>query len=284
MYTVVNPLAVSVHTPDVCGQVHCFSLHNKVINLVNCQDQIITLHRYNNGLSPMGWSLKSDDFDDIYELITQGTGVEQTETGDLLIGDIRLNKKCRQLALIPKRKSILSGEIPKTLFKSIKQPTGLFGPLGCNITEDLPNDLQSLVNQFLLLLNQDAYDLSPYIGLGPGLTPSYDDTVIGILAVLHSETRLTNELSPLLFNYPLSKLESLTTKISATFLAYSIQGIFTSNLLAVISLIRQYSHHSLAIKRLLNYGHTSGADLLLGIWLGALILQAFHINKRGVIC
>lgn len=296
MYQIVIPLAVSLHTPNVCGELHCFSLHNKAINLLNRNSEIMTLHRYNlhssSGLSPMGWSLRSDDFDYAHDLIAQGSPMQQQHNGDLIIGDLHILRNYRQLSLTIKRGTSLELAVVKKILQPIRATTGLFGPLGENITEDLPVELTKFTQHIMAILKQPPLTenlthkngLNPQllalnIGLGPGLTPSYDDMMVGVLSVLHSDLSLNSRLLSESFYLPMTELERLTTKVSATFLKYAIQGIFTSPLLAVIYLFRQYKPDTSAVDKLLNYGHTSGADLLLGIWLGALILQTFHSDK-----
>ncbi|MDF7666935.1 DUF2877 domain-containing protein [Orbaceae bacterium ESL0727] len=296
MYQIVMPLAVSLHTPTVCGALHCFSLHNKAINLLNQNSEMITLHRYNmhssSGLSPMGWLLRSDDFDYLYDRIAQGSPMQQQPNGDLMIGDLHLLHHSRQLSLTMKRHARLQLAVVKEILKPIRAMTGLFGPLGDNITTDLPVALTEYIQTMLTILKQPPLmeNLAPKhgvnpqllalnIGLGPGLTPSYDDMLVGTLSVLYCDDDINAHLLADAFLVPMAELERLTTKVSATFLHYAIQGIFTSPLLAVIYAFRQYKSSGVAVTKLLNYGHTSGADLLLGIWLGTLILQAFHGDK-----
>lgn len=293
MYHIVTPLAVSSHVPDMWGELHCFSLHQQAINLTNINQQIITLHRHNS-LSPMGWLLKSDDFDDIYDYIDAGEVAVQTPDGDLLIGDIQLNKHHRQLILntddfqsdrldfvehLPVPIDLLN-----SVLSSVEVNTGLYGLLSNNIEMDLPTELDTFIQQFQLLLTAQPYDLKPYIGLGPGLTPSYDDMIVGILAMLHSDRLLDKSRLIQTLNLSLKQLELLTTKISATFLTYAINGLFSLNLLTVIKRIRQRNYNRQAIvtsiHELLRFGHTSGADVLLGIWLGSLILERYQ-HKKG---
>lgn len=290
MYQLVAPLAVSMHAPLACGELHCFSLHNKSINLINQNNEIVTLHRYNyshnNGLSPMGWLLKANDFDYIYDLIAQGAAIQQQTNDDLCIGDIEFIRHYREITLTIKTKLNLEPTAVKKILSPISTNTGLFGSLGDNITENLPIELTELIQYFICLLKSltgklsykkqlDEKSFTLNIGLGPGLTPSYDDMIVGILAVLHSALKINPKYLSELLNLSMDKLELLTTKVSATFLNYAIRGIFSSSLLAVIHLFRQYELNRrqseqnranlLAVNRLLGYGHTSGADLLLGI-------------------
>lgn len=273
----VKPLALSTSVPKSVGQLCCFSIHDRVVNLVNEQQQLITLHSHHNGISPMGYILKGADFSNIRTLLINNhiTHLIQTPHG-IQVNNTLLTANTRQLQLHVKHKFISSFAFIDRLTHQFKQNTGLFGPLSSLNKDQLAPELHYLAEQFLSLMEQNPYDLSPMIGLGPGLTPTGDDVITGILLILYSDPFSSHLLNNLSDKFNLSLLEQQTTKVSANFLHYASRGIFSANLLNVLHLIRCKKEINLtAINRLLDYGHTSGADILLGIWLGSLILQEY---------
>ena len=65
----------------------------------------------------------------------------------------------------------------------------------------------------------------------------------------------------------------VTTAVSVSYLRYAAQGYFASPLLHVVHALSCPKRTAVAIDSLLALGHTSGADPLLGFWLGQLLLQ-----------
>lgn len=267
----IKPLLKSAHVPFTVSDLTLFSLHEHTINLINNAKQLITLHRYGHGLSPMGWVLKSAQFDLIKQTLTQRhKPIEQLATGDLIIGHIQISAKTHicSLQLLPYPLTNYDKNGVAQLFKQIDNPTGLFGELRQNITEERAPELCQFCDKIDALLNGYSDDITPFIGLGAGLTPSFDDILIGMIAVLLSDQRFYRRCNLLQRAILKLDLDSLTTTISATFLRHALQGRFSLQVLQVITALNQqkYQHRSLA--EISNYGHTSGADLLLGIWLG----------------
>jgi hypothetical protein len=114
------------------------------------------------------------------------------------------------------------------------------------------------------------------LGLGPGLTPSGDDILMGLLAALHWQARL-GALPP----DPVATLTATvqaaaprqTTRLSTRLLHYAAQGILyepamtlgTALLAGDPAAVAAPAHALCAI------GHTSGADMALGLLIGTLL-------------
>ena len=267
----IKPLIISAHAPNVKSGLSLFSLHEHSINLINHQQQLLTLHRYGSGLSPMGWVLKTNDFDVIKSrLANDHLTITQQINGDLKMGDVLLsyNTHICNMTLKCRSHTQLDKTAIKQRFMQIDYPTGLFGFLKENIVDKPAPDLVILCDGLnRLMLGQHA-DITQFIGLGPGLTPSFDDIIVGMIAVLVSDHRFKPKIQQLKTAMQALPLETLTTTISATFLKYALKGQFSLSVLNVIERLKQHKYDHCAIHNLLNYGHTSGADLLLGIWLG----------------
>lgn len=267
----IKPLAVSADVPNMVGALSVFSLHQHTINLINEHQQLITLHRYGSGFSPMGWVLKSDHFDFIKTIISTGkVTLSQLANGNLLIDTIELSRNTHQyvLQLNSSSQTTIDKKFVANFLQQVTQSTGLFGELRHNIGASKAPQLISLCEQITRLMNSQTADITPFIGLGPGLTPSFDDTIIGIIAILSSDVSYSepmNRLRKAMLSLPLT---SLTTTISATFLNYALQQKFSLQILQVINTLNQHRYYHSSINNILHYGHTSGADLLLGMWLG----------------
>jgi len=100
------------------------------------------------------------------------------------------------------------------------------------------------------------------IGLGPGLTPSGDDFLVGALAALNAihETEAHAALARAIFDMQ----PGLTTPLSACFLRAAAAGHLSENLHAVISLLLT-RHVEAAIATAAKIGHSSGWDMMAGL-------------------
>lgn len=269
---IIKPLLISADIPIKEGELSLFSFYQHTINLITANQQLITLHRYNSGLSPMGVVFKSSDFDFLMSLLLDNNKISlyQLSTGDLQIGTFLISFDTHICQLNSKKYSLnnMSKLQVANQLKQIHNPTGLFGQLSNNVNGHYPQQLDQLCNIMMNLMNGNVDDISPFIGLGPGLTPSFDDIIVGILAVTSSDPCFVDRMQRFKTAFAKLSLDLLTTTVSVAFLNYALQGKFSLLVLQVInSFVKGHYHHS-SIKNLMNYGHTSGSDLLLGIWLG----------------
>ena len=110
------------------------------------------------------------------------------------------------------------------------------------------------------------------LGLGPGLTPSGDDVLCGMLVALHAVgwTDVVHEL----YAEIARAAPSATSAISAAFLRAAAEGLGCEALHAAIAAILEGRIEALAgrVETLGRIGHTSGWDALAG---ALLVLQAF---------
>lgn len=113
------------------------------------------------------------------------------------------------------------------------------------------------------------------LGLGPGLTPSGDDVLCGVLLGLHAigATAIASELAgPVLSAAPLQ-----TTPLSRAFLAASAEGEGGEALHQFIASVTSSSADALdcVVENLGRIGHTSGWDALAGAFL---VLSAYAVR------
>jgi hypothetical protein len=113
------------------------------------------------------------------------------------------------------------------------------------------------------------------IGLGPGLTPSGDDLLAGLMAGMTFAQKMASPRFP---RVPVEQLnqaivslaDGRTTDISRHLLEFSARGEVSETMEVVILAILQGPEYKLkhSAARLADVGATSGADQLLGILLG----------------
>lgn len=111
------------------------------------------------------------------------------------------------------------------------------------------------------------------MGLGPGLTPSGDDMLAGALAALRHLGAATRTgravwLADWLAATVAFDARTRTTPISATLLHCAAQGQLCAEAAGVLRGLAGLQPLEPALHRLLQLGHTSGADLAWGIGIG----------------
>ena len=114
------------------------------------------------------------------------------------------------------------------------------------------------------------------LGLGPGLTPSGDDVLCGLLVALHAvgRTDMAHELDAEIAK----AAPCATSPISGAFLRAAAEGLGCEALHAAIAAILEGQIEILArrVEALGRIGHTSGWDALAG---ALLVLQAFGTTE-----
>jgi hypothetical protein len=117
--------------------------------------------------------------------------------------------------------------------------------------------------------------ISQVVGLGEGLTPSGDDLLVGLLAVLHVTGRLHTLLPPAQHQQFLQTVSAGTLALSAEFLHCALEGNFAE---PVVCLIRslfllapdEWPVHAATLAAV---GHSSGIDAMVGMVLGCRLLE-----------
>ncbi|MFX0126096.1 MAG: DUF2877 domain-containing protein [Candidatus Hodarchaeota archaeon] len=128
--------------------------------------------------------------------------------------------------------------------------------------------------------------LKRIIGLGPGWTPSWDDFLAGFFASLYlikCQNQETNPLYNLLQHIKEDKhlFWSRTTPQSFQQIQFGLKGHLPEEHLLILNQLFHGGPKSLAsfLTRIFNIGHTSGADLLVGL-LEGLHFVLTNFNKR----
>jgi uncharacterized protein DUF2877 len=117
-----------------------------------------------------------------------------------------------------------------------------------------------------------ARALARLAGLGPGLTPSGDDFIVGYLAALRGRRSCEPRLRPYLngLSGPVLQFALTANPISRQYLLNALAGEFSESLAQVVLSIAGYDDARVreSAARLVHVGHSSGADSLLGLLFG----------------
>lgn len=139
--------------------------------------------------------------------------------------------------------------------------------------------LSQRVGALVLPLLRDAADLDAklavdhargMIGLGPGVTPSGDDFLIGFLAALWITAGDAPERKHFLsaFGAGLIAAAQNTSEISRTYLLHAARGQFSSAVFELAEAFALQGEISSAVQAAVRVGHTSGMDTVTGFLLG----------------
>lgn len=104
------------------------------------------------------------------------------------------------------------------------------------------------------------------IGLGPGLTPSGDDLLVGIEAALHALAQPSAGFLAL----AMGGVDGRTTELAATLLRHAAAGEFAERLHTLLAALLGSDDETVpaAIDRAVAWGATSGTDCLIGVLIG----------------
>lgn len=268
----ITALTVSHHATQDYGPLRCVGRFNHAINFLSQSERLLTLHREGRGISPMGWEIASGDFDKIFDRLL-GEEPGQLSPAGIELADICIHRQDNRLDL----RLNLRDEIPlsplATLLADEPIHTGLFGRLALLVRQPLCTEIHEMQQQFVAWLQGQAVDWSSVLGKGPGLTPSNDDTVLGMLLSAHLDSRVDIARLPAFFaaSQPLSEL---TTLVSAHYLQFAEKGIFSTHLQRLARALLWHDELPAAIGELLETGYFSGADTLLGVWLGVAAINS----------
>lgn len=142
---------------------------------------------------------------------------------------------------------------------------------------------------FRLFTAFERYDLlsgmeaaSRLIGLGPGVTPSGDDVLIGFMAGLYCTAGTDQKKLVLIqaFGSALCLLAKGTNDISRTFLFHAARGEFASSLVTLVEAIQNGEERALylTLKGSMQVGHSSGTDSVTGLLIGLAVWDAVLIK------
>lgn len=171
------------------------------------------------------------------------------------------------------RWKLLANQIKKTLPLVIEQltwhPWFKSGPL---CTEATAKTIKLLGSHHAP--HSDSENLLMHmLGLGPGLTPSGDDFIVGYLAASYAFSdsngqKKLHEIDQRLRPH----LQMMTTNVSGHYLSKALQGEFVESLISLMTSFIIYDHYkteNYITDAISNHGHSSGLDCCFGVLVGS---------------
>jgi hypothetical protein len=118
------------------------------------------------------------------------------------------------------------------------------------------------------------------IGLGPGVTPSGDDLLIGFLAGLWSIRGTDQGQLSFISSFGDALLEAAkrTSEISRTYIVHAVRGQFSSGLANLAQAITTGHGVEQAAREAMQVGHSSGMDSVTGLLIGLAAWSAQSIH------
>jgi hypothetical protein len=166
--------------------------------------------------------------------------------------------------------SLASPDVIQTALDCAALPTFPSGLRGCGVSE---SELRALCEELYCTGGSPARKAPPQLlGLGQGLTPAGDDFLVGLIGTLTLTGGGEIMLDP----------DGRTTKISEMQLRHAQRGELSQPLHAlIVRLARGNARVSSLIHTLLNFGNTSGLDLLAGVRAGFEIVLGTKKESNG---
>jgi hypothetical protein len=135
---------------------------------------------------------------------------------------------------------------------------------------------------------RSLYQAELLVGFGPGLTPSCDDFLAAFILSLHYMNQWNHQDDQALLSFLQSIVElarSRTTIVSYSMLRHASAGKASDSYLKILEALATHNLPELrrAIDRVLEFGATSGADFLFGIWCVQTIISRWARQEECVL-
>lgn len=147
---------------------------------------------------------------------------------------------------------------------------------GTPLNQRMNGPVMSLVTSTVQFDEQNSIQAAEkMIGLGPGVTPSGDDILLGFLAGLWSAAGGNARHGSFIraFGRALMPLAKQTGEISRTYLYHATRGQFSSSLSHLAEAIARGGQVEDEIQESMRVGHSSGMDSVTGLLIGLCILN-----------
>ena len=149
------------------------------------------------------------------------------------------------------------------------------------IKERFENFVKAFINNNIKEINTLSKKI---IGFGPGLTPSMDDFLSGMMIAnlyVSHYLKLSIEDAYSINKQIVYNIDNKTTRVSEEMLKQSSIGETNEDIRNLMVRIIGISNNQLSdlLEKVINFGHSSGTDILCGIYIGSCILiQRYEEN------
>lgn len=176
--TIIHPLLASRSAPNYRQSWRLAGVWRRAINLMTESGELLTLHRQGVVSAPADGCFAARN--------SMRYAVDYAAMNDhrlwhkvFVSGVSRLNSHSVIVCYVLRRLRILN-RLPLHGCNA-RRRLGLFGPLALAASDPLPAELRQFRHCFQAALNGVKTDWRHWLGKGPGLTPSHDDTLSGML-------------------------------------------------------------------------------------------------------
>lgn len=283
----LNPVYTSFNLLKEINYDSKVSIHSRFETSINLKinTKIVNLSCNENILPPYGIVLRQMDFHKILDKVGARTIPcihENNICFENLIIDLKSTNKIYYSSLDKhehnlKKSRKIWGYLFEILIDSKKQNgfdlnhDSLINPK--DISLEIVKKVEELASFFEK--SSDESIIKFFLGRGRGLTPSGDDFIVGIMSVFSLYKAFLEPMKKL-SNFINEFGNEYTNDISLSFLKAASQGLFSRNILNILSGIENEEDIKVNIDKLLYYGETSGVDLFLGI------IFAYKLIDRSV--
>ncbi|SCY73449.1 DUF2877 domain-containing protein [Alkaliphilus peptidifermentans] len=286
------------------GKIH--SIFNRVLNIITPDDKLISIVSSQVPIPPRGIVLELPSQNSFHSLnfnpgmkvtinkqyLEAADGKFQLNLSEALVWDSRPDStfdKAQDVDFKKKLELFREALVSEGNFNGIAP---IFAKLEKQLTNRSNND-EILYNHYCYFIERRMLKLldsiinnntegarkaaKEIVGFGPGLTPSADDFLTGLIIAMVYCTIYLAENVEKIYKIAESLVEGVefrTTKISAEMLTFASNGEVSENVKQLmISLFSVSKPEDLnnPLKSVINNGETSGTDLAAGIYIGCLL-------------
>jgi hypothetical protein len=270
---------------DLTGKIHsCF---DNAFNIIDQNDVLIGVLSHNKELSPFSLKVNKESLNQLG--IQQGQEIQIKDKAIYFRGrklkialseydlvDLRLDKHTRCLIDNDKLnllKSIISTQGSNAGIAPLINLLSIDSGIEYSQSDYILNDYCEFIQERLLELlkgldtgvSDDSYHLMlKIIGFGPGLTPSADDFLSGVLSVIHVCDLDSYHLRTMIKEL----IKNKTTKISEDMIHHTLDGLVSESYQRFIEVLFDETKKDITKEAMdvIRIGSTSGTDYLFGVY------------------
>ncbi|MEN1967424.1 DUF2877 domain-containing protein [Lentibacillus sp. N15] len=296
-----NAQAVSTNVFPIVQETPIGSIHSVFANSFNLifGERLVHIGSMENGLAPFGIGIQPNDASSFIRFVRRDQHVMWNQSSNSLLfdGGISLALDHAQHMNLSLQKASYDQAIliqnMNGVLNRLSRDHWQTGIVDANQQQTLLHYLQSSFDVSsshralaemakLASLVQDDKTITPqavfdyWIGRGIGLTPSGDDLITGMCAMLSVLNGRVEPLHGQLQSYVLENGLKRTTPIGCEYLVYAARQQFHTHLINMCHSLLQPEKVNVqtALDEMKKIGHTSGADTLIGILLAIKVITA----------
>lgn len=267
----LSALSIGKPIDGIQGQAKVHSIFEHACNLQLASEDIVTLLVKEAGNQPQGIRLETADGFSFYEQALasgQAVTISQSQQINIPQADVTIGLQAAHPWV--SRLPVMDLTAQPVLDALQAAHTELGVPvLEHGYQQQLIDSLARLADAAVRYAHMDAVEAAkPMIGLGPGVTPSGDDMLIGFVTAVRSvgyQQFFTDDLCKRLL-----PLLPKTNDISQTFLRYAFKRSVSEWIIKPLQAIRKgniaLTQHT--VQQAVTIGHTSGRDTMRGLLVG----------------